>query len=90
MREMEEGPRRFQNLFEACRRCADNALFLSGVFPRSLRRRRSGRMGGSRLVDRGYYVTTGKTCYRLAAEHELAEFTQQRPTLYKLSRYFEV
>ncbi len=90
LQEMQQGPRRFQNLFEAYRRYADNALFLSGVFPRSLRRRRPGRMGGSRLADRGYYVSTGKTCYRLAAEHDLAEFTQQRPTLYKLSQYFEV
>ncbi len=90
LQEMQQGPRRFQNLFEAYRRYADNALFLSGVFSRSLRRRRSGRMGGSRLVDRGYYVSTGRACYRLAAEHDLAEFTQQRPTLHKLSQYFEV
>lgn len=90
LQEMQQGPRRFQNLFETYRRYGDNALFISGVFPRSLRRRRAGRMGGSRLPDRGYYVSTGRACYRLAAEHELAEFTQQRPTLNKLSRYFEV
>jgi len=35
-------------------------------------------------------VSTGKTCYRLAAGHELAEFTQQRGTLSKLAQYFEV
>ncbi|HEU4759505.1 MAG TPA: hypothetical protein VFT91_05930, partial [Dehalococcoidia bacterium] len=72
---------------------ADNALFISGVFPRpdlSGRRRRPARMGGSSGVDRGYYVSTGKTCYRMAAEHDLAEFTQQRPTLFKLAEYFEV
>lgn len=91
LEEMERGPDRFQNLFEACRRYADNALFLSGVFPQVWRRtRRRGRMGGSRLIDRGYFVNTGKTCYRLAADHELAEVTRQRPTLLKLSGYFEV
>lgn len=90
LEEMQGSVSRFQNLFEAYRRYGDNALFISGVFPRSFRRRRAGRMGGSRLLDRGYYVSTGKTCYRLAAEHDLAEFTQQRPTLYKLSQYFEV
>ena len=35
-------------------------------------------------------MSTGKASYRLAAEHDLAEFTQQRLTLYKLSGYFEV
>jgi len=63
LEEMQSGPTRFQNLFEACRRYADNALFLSGMFPQ---------------------------CWRLAADHDLAEFTQQRPTLLKLSGYFEV
>lgn len=88
--EMSRGPVRFQNLFEAYRRYADNALFISGVFPRSFRRRRRGAMGGSALLDHDYYVSTGKTCYRLAADHDLAEFTQQRPTLRKLSGFFEV
>ncbi len=52
--EMQRGPGRFQNLFEAYRRYADNALFLSGVFPQVARRGRrralpagrQGRMGG--------------------------------------------
>jgi len=99
LEEMQSGPARFQNLFEAFRRYADNALFLSGMFPQCWRRGRRadarpsgrrGRMGGSPSADRGYFVSTGKTCYRLAADHELAEFTQQRPTLLKLSGYFEV
>src|SRR3990170_2953585 len=81
------------------RRYADNALFLSGMFPQCWRRGRRadarasgrrGRMGGAPSADRGYFVSTGKTCYRLAADHELAEFTRQRPTLLKLSGYFEV
>src|SRR3972149_10632353 len=65
LQEMQQGPRRFQNLFEAYRRYADNPLFISGVFPHSVRRRRAGRLGGSRPGGRGYYVSTGKTCYRL-------------------------
>lgn len=83
---------RAQNLFEPYRRFADNALFIVGVLPRSLRRqRRSGMMGSSvGFVDTGYYVSSGKTYYRRAAEHELAEETDQRETLLKLSRYFEV
>jgi hypothetical protein len=80
---------RFQNLFEAYRKYADNSLFVSGVFPRALRRRR-GRAGPVPSIDRSYYVTTGKRCYRLAARHELAGFTQQRALLEKLAAYFEV
>jgi hypothetical protein len=80
---------RFQNLFEAYRKYADNSLFVAGVFPRALRRRR-GRAGPVPSIDRSYYVTTGKRCYRLAARHELAELTQQRAPLEKLAAYFEV
>lgn len=87
----------FQNLFEAYRKYADNSLFVTGVFPRVLRgegrRRRRGPSRGSTpapFVDRTYYVTTGKRCYRLASQHELADFTQQRELLEKLAAYFEV
>jgi hypothetical protein len=82
----------FQNLFEAYRRFGDNSLFVTGVFPRSLQRRgRSWRRPKSSIfIDRSYYVSTGKSCYRLASEHELADFTQQRELLAKLSAYFEV
>ncbi len=91
LEEMQRGFTRFQNLFEACRRYGDNALFLTGLFPQSFRRRRSGgRLGLSRPVDPSYFISTGKTCYRLAAEHELAEATQMRPILYRLSRHFEL
>src|SRR3990172_1518512 len=66
-------------------------LYARELFPQCWRRgRRRGRMGGSPSADRGYFVSTGKACYRLAADHELAEFTRQRPTLLKLSGYFEV
>jgi hypothetical protein len=80
---------RFQNLFEAYRKYADNSLFVAGVFPRALRRRRRSRSPVP-SIDRGYYVTTGKRCYRLAARHELADATRQRALLEKLAAYFEV
>src|SRR3990170_2011364 len=50
---------RFQNLFEAYRKYADNSLFVAGVFPRALRRRRRSRAAVP-AIARGYYVTTGK------------------------------
>lgn len=77
----------FQNLFEAYRKYGDNALFVTGIFPRALRRRRASRVA---FVDRAYYITTGKRFYRMAAQHELAEQTQQRALLKKLSAYFEL
>jgi len=91
LEEMQRGFVRFQNLFEAARRYGDNALFLTGLFPQSLRRRRGGgRLGLPRPVDTSYFVSTGKASYRMAAEHELAEATQMRPVLYRLSRHCEL
>ena len=78
----------FQNLFEAYRKFGDNSLFIVGLFPASLRRRRGRHVGA--FVDRSYFVTNGKTYYRLAAQHDLAEFTNQRETLEKLSAYFDI
>ncbi len=94
--EMQGITNHFQNLFEAYRKYADNALFITGLFPRSLRwrgGRRSGRMRGLQPmphIDRTYYISTGRECYGLAAQHDLAELTEQRAVLYKLSHYFEV
>jgi hypothetical protein len=86
-----EHPGHCQNLFEAYRKYGDNSLFVTGVFPETLRRRRGGRSWARvAFVDRSYYVTTGKRFYRLAAQHELAESIQQRELLGKLSAYFEV
>ncbi len=83
--------KRFQNLFEAYRKYADYSLFVTGVFPNALRGRRRNRWGTNvQFVDRNYYVSTGKRFYRMAAEHELAEDTQQADILAKLSSYFEV
>jgi hypothetical protein len=86
---------KFQNMYEAYRKYGDSALFVTGVFPSSVSRRRPGsrsplRRRASRGVDTSYYVTTGKTMYRMAADHELAEVTTQRDTLVKLADYFEV
>jgi hypothetical protein len=48
------------------------------------------RRRGAGTVDTGYYITTGKAMYRMAAGHNLAEDTQQRETLAKLAEHFEV
>jgi hypothetical protein len=89
LREMQQTTH-FQNLFEAYRKYGDNALFVTGMFPQALRRRRRGRRAPVAFIDRGYYVSTGKRFYHLAARHELAEETQQRELLEKLSANFEV
>ena len=81
---------RFQNLFEAYRKYGDNSLFVTGIFPRALRRRRGRRGVAVAFVDRGYYVSTGKRFYQMASQHELAESTQQRALLEKLAGYFEI
>ena len=77
---------RFQNLFEASRHMADNALFVTGVFPaaRPGRRRRA-----LPRFDRGHFVEMGRKYYRLAAEEQLAELVGQRVVLSKLSERFE-
>ena len=85
----------FQNLFEAYRKFGDYSLFITGIFPASLRRlrHRYGRRIKARdvpMVDVRYHMLTGKRFYMMAAEHRLAEETQLRPLLSKLSSYFEV
>jgi hypothetical protein len=80
-----------KNIFEAYRQYGDNSLFVTGVFPGALRDSHRNRWDRTvPLVDRAYYVSTGKRCYKMAAEHELAEDTQQQEMLAKLSSYFEV
>jgi hypothetical protein len=81
----------FQNLFEAYRKYGDNSLFVTGIFAKVLRPRRHGRWRTPvPSIDQGYYVTTGKRFYHMAAHHDLAELTQQRDLLDKLADYFEV
>lgn len=85
---------RFPNLFEAYRKMGDYSLFITGVFPASLKRRWWNRWRHSYqpapVVDLSYHVTTGKSYYRMAAGHEFAEATEQRPVLVKLSTYFDI
>lgn len=85
---------RFPNLFEAYRKMGDYSLFISGVFPASLKRRRWNRWRRSYqpapTIDLNYHVTNGKNYYRMAADHDFAMATEQRPVLNKLSTYFDI
>lgn len=84
----------FDDRFEAYRTYADSALFLSGVFAPATQRRRArghGPMRGQHAgIDQQYYVSTGKTMYRMAARQREAERTSQRDTLERLADCFEV
>lgn len=81
----------FQNAFEAYRKYGDNALFISGIFPQSLGRKRGrGRMGGAAFVDRSYFSWVGRRYYSLAAGEDLAEWVEMRTTLLRLAEYFDV
>ena len=86
---------RFPNLFEANRKLGDYSLFITGIFPASLRRpRRWNRWRRSYQavprVDLRSHVTSGKGYYRMASQHDLAEATQQRLLLGKLSTHFDI
>ena len=82
----------FQNLFEFHRKLGDNSLFLTGLFPAALGRRSFGRRRGttSPTLNQAYHVDFGRRNYHQAADHELAEWTGQRPVLAKLSEHFAV
>jgi hypothetical protein len=91
----ERGDARFEDRFDAYRRYADHALFLTGVFAGSTRpRRRTARgalrRGASPGVDPAYYVTTGKAMYRMAADERGAAAQGRRETLGRLADGFEV
>lgn len=94
MLDEEKHPPGVASVFEAYRKYADGALFLSGVFPSSLRPRPSGatplRRRAAPGVDAAYYVTTGKAMYRMAARDDHATCTHQPDTLFKLADHFEV
>ena len=80
-----------EETFEVARHFGDNALFISGVFPQSLGRKRSGgRMGGVAFVDRDYFITVGRQYYTLAASQERARVISLRATLLRLSQFFDV
>jgi hypothetical protein len=81
--------------FESYRRYGDSALFLSGVFRQSLARRSKRAPGVLRrepppAVDDSYYVSTGRTMYRLASRLDEPEAVRQRETLERLARFFEI
>jgi hypothetical protein len=87
LEEMKER-QKFQNLFEASRQLADNALFVVGVFPTSRPGRRRYGMSRGLRFDREHFVELGRRYYRVAAEEELAAVVGQREVLTKLSDYF--
>lgn len=78
---------RFQNLFEASRQMADNALFVTGVFPPGHGRRRRGMLRPPRF-DREHFIEAGRRYYRVAAEEDLAAVVGQREVLLRLSQDF--
>lgn len=78
---------RFQNLFEASRQMADNALFVTGVFPPQHGRRRRGMPRPPRF-DREHFIEIGRRYYRVAAEEELAAVVGQRAVLQRISDHF--
>jgi len=87
-------PLNVANVFEAYRKYADGALFISGIFPSSLRWRPKGashlRRRAAPSVDAAYYASTGKAMYRMAARDDHAECAHQPDTLAKLADHFEL
>jgi hypothetical protein len=82
---------RFRSEFEAFRTYGDNALFITGVYPSSLGRKRgSGPMGGSPMADKGYFISLGRRYYEMAARQDTAEWVHLRATLDRLSKFFDV
>jgi hypothetical protein len=82
-----------QNLFEASRNIADSTLFLLGIFPASLSRRRWARRrwgATTPQIDRSYYSRLGRRHYASAAEHDLARWTGQDKVLLRLSAHFDL
>ncbi len=94
MLDPEKHPRDEPDVYEAYRRYADSALFLSGVFPSSLtprsRPKTHLRRRTSSTVDSAYYVATGKQMYRMAAEHHHNECEHAPRTLAMLGDNFEL
>jgi hypothetical protein len=79
---------RFQNLFEASRQMADNALFVTGIFPANQTGRRRRNMMRPPRFDREHFMVLGQRYYQVAAEEQLAQLVGQREVLGKLSQRF--
>jgi hypothetical protein len=95
MLDPERQPMGCDNVFDAYRKYADSALFLSGMFPGRVRRSRPGartalRRRSAPMIDTAYYVSTGKTMYRMAARDGHAECAHAPVTLGKLADHFEI
>jgi len=81
----------FATPFEAYRKYGDSALFITGTFPGSLGRKRSGGpMGGTSLADKGHFISLGRKYYEMAARQDVARAMHLRATLERLSRFFDV
>jgi hypothetical protein len=79
---------KFQNLFEAARHLADNALFITGIFPSSRPWRRGRRRWAQPRFDRAQFIELGQRYYRVAAAEQLAEVVGQRPVLLRIAGRF--
>ncbi len=81
----------FGSTFDACKKYGDNALFITGVYPQSLGRKRApGRMGGAAMVDVGHFITLGRRYYEMAAHNDTGQSAHLRGTLERLSKFFDV
>jgi hypothetical protein len=94
MLDPERHPKDEPDVYEAYRRYADSALFLSGIFQPSLRTRLRARSHLRRraapAVDAAYYVSTGKEMYLRAAEHHHRDCEHAPRTLAMLGDNFEL
>lgn len=95
MLDPQRSPMAVDNIFDGYRKYADSALFLSGMFPARARRSRPSastplRRRAAPTIDTEYYVSTGKTMYRMAARDDHAACAHQPDTLGKLADHFEV
>jgi hypothetical protein len=91
--EAEDAQRDPQNLFEANRGIGDSTMFLLGIFPATLTRRRDRRIrwnSATPRFDSSFYQKLGRRHYSSAAEHELAQWTGQDQLLTRLSNHFDV
>jgi hypothetical protein len=90
----EKHPRDEPDVYEAYRRYADSALFLSGIFHSTLRTRirpRSHlRRRAAPAVDAAYYISTGREMYLRAAQHHHRDCEHAPRTLAMLGDNFEL